>query len=45
MGNVMDSLGYGLAAIGLIAAFLFLSYGVKGLCRNYLKRRNQHDDQ
>lgn len=45
MGNVMESLGYGLAEIGLIAAFLFLSHGVKGLCRNYLKRRNQYDDQ
>lgn len=34
-----------LAGIGLIAVCFALSRGVKQLCKNYLKRRGQHDDQ
>ncbi|MGI6018997.1 MAG: hypothetical protein ACOX8M_09425 [Marvinbryantia sp.] len=45
MGTVMESFGYGLAAIGLIAVFLFVSYGVKRLCRKYMKRSKEHDDK
>ena len=41
----MEPFGYGLAAIGLIVAFLLVSNGVKRLCRKYVKRSKEHDDQ
>lgn len=45
MGNEIKSLLYGLSAISAVTAFAALSCGVKHFCKQYLKRRNEHDDK
>lgn len=45
MGNAMESLLYGLCAVGIAAVIAGISHGVKSLCRRALKRGGNHDDQ
>ena len=41
MEKALDSVLYALLAMGLAVALLALSWGVKKLCRNHLRRKQE----
>lgn len=45
MSNSMESLLYGLIAIGAVVAFVAICCGINHLCKQYLKRSKRYDDK